>query len=133
MNFTDNWTNVETLWTPSPSLSFHNNTFFLYHDRIYHDASTYTYVPATNQVRRTKFRDINNTYETQYGDTGYLKTDRHVHGPQQRGPGRARPQPQLLPPLRQRARRHVAGRRAESRIDGNYLDFYNIAATARST
>ena len=30
-------------------------------------------MPATNQVRRTQFRDINDTYETQSGDTGYVK------------------------------------------------------------
>lgn len=80
LNFTDNWTNVETLWTPSPALSFHNNTFVMYHDRIYRDAPTYAYVPATNQVRRTQFRDINNTYETQYGDTGYLKYNGTLFG-----------------------------------------------------
>jgi iron complex outermembrane receptor protein len=61
LNFTDNWTNVETVWTPSPRVSLHNNTFFLYHDRIYRDAPNYAYVPATSQVRRTQFRDINNT------------------------------------------------------------------------
>jgi iron complex outermembrane receptor protein len=65
LNFTDDWTNLETIWTPSPALSFHNNTFFMYHDRIYRDVPTYAYVPATNKVRRTQFRDINDTYETQ--------------------------------------------------------------------
>lgn len=80
LNFTDNWTNLETVWTPSPRVSVHNNTFFLYHDRIYRDAPNYAYVPATNQVRRTQFRDINNTWETQGGDTGYVKVDSHVLG-----------------------------------------------------
>jgi iron complex outermembrane receptor protein len=80
LNFTDNWTNVETLWTPSPSLSFHNNTFAMYHDRIYRDVPTYAYVPATRQVRRTQFRDIDNTYETQYGDTGYVKYSGRLFG-----------------------------------------------------
>ena len=80
LNFTDNWTNVETLWTPSPALSFHNNTFAMYHDRVYRDVPTYAYVPATNQVRRTQFRDINNTYETQYGDTGYFKYSGRLFG-----------------------------------------------------
>jgi iron complex outermembrane receptor protein len=80
LNFTDNWTNVETLWTPSNTLSYHNNTYFLYHDRIYRDAPNYAYVPATNQVRRTQFRDINNTYETQFGNTGYLRQSGRVAG-----------------------------------------------------
>ena len=80
LNFTDNWTNVETLWTPSPTLSYHNNTYFLYHDRIYRDAPNYAYVPATDQVRRTQFRDINTTWETQYGNTGYLKKSSRVLG-----------------------------------------------------
>jgi iron complex outermembrane receptor protein len=80
LNFTDNWTNAETLWTPSPAVSFHNNTYFMYHDRIYRDVPTYAFVPATNQVRRTQFRDINNTYETQAGDTGYLKQSGRLFG-----------------------------------------------------
>ncbi len=80
LNFTDNWTNVETLWTPSPAVSFHNNTFAMYHDRVYRDVPTYTYLPATNQVRRTQFRDINNTYETQFGDTGYVKVSGRLLG-----------------------------------------------------
>jgi iron complex outermembrane receptor protein len=73
LKFLDNWTNVETLWTPSPTLSVHNSTFFLYNSRLYHDAPNYTYVPATNRVQRGGFRDIQDTYETQYGDTGYVK------------------------------------------------------------
>ena len=80
LHFTDNWTNVETLWTPSPRLSVHNNTYAMYHDRIYRDVPTYAYVPATNQVRRTQFRDINDTYETQYGDTGYVRLSGRLFG-----------------------------------------------------
>jgi iron complex outermembrane receptor protein len=80
LNFTDNWTNVETIWTPSSTLSYHNNTYFLYHDRIYRDAPNYAFVPATFQVRRTQFRDINNTYETQYGNTGYLRQSGRILG-----------------------------------------------------
>ena len=48
INFTDNWTNVETIWTGSPAVSFHNNTYGMYHDRIYHDVFTFAYVPATS-------------------------------------------------------------------------------------
>src|SRR5206468_760613 len=73
LNFTDNWTNVETVWTPSARLSVHNNTYAMYHDRVYRDVPNYAYVAATNTVRRTQFRDINDTYETQYGDNGYVK------------------------------------------------------------
>jgi iron complex outermembrane recepter protein len=80
LNFTDNWTALETVWNPSPSFSVHNSTYFLYHDRIYRDVPTYTYVPATNQVRRTQFRDINNTWETQFGNTGYVKHSGRVFG-----------------------------------------------------
>jgi iron complex outermembrane receptor protein len=80
LNFTDNWTNLETIWTPSPSLSVHNNTYVMYHDRIYRDAPTYAYVPATNQVRRTQFRDIADTYETQFGNTGYVQYSGRLFG-----------------------------------------------------
>ena len=80
VNFMDDWTNVETVWTPSANVSVHNNTYYMYHDRLYHDVFTFAYVPATNQVRRTQFRDINNTWETQYGDTGYVKRSGRVFG-----------------------------------------------------
>ena len=80
VNFMDNWTNVESVWTASPSVSVHNNTYYMYHDRVYHDVFTFAYVPATNQVRRTQFRDINNTWETQYGNTGYVKHSGRVFG-----------------------------------------------------
>jgi iron complex outermembrane receptor protein len=80
LNFTDNWTNVETIWVRSANVYVHNNTYAMYHDRIYRDVPTYAYVPATNQVRRTQFRDINNTYETQFGDTGYVKYSSLVGG-----------------------------------------------------
>jgi iron complex outermembrane receptor protein len=80
LNFLDDWTNVETLWTPSPAVSVHNSTFFLYNSRLYHDAPNYAYVPGTSQVRRTGFRDIQGTYETQYGDTGYVKQTSRLGG-----------------------------------------------------
>ena len=81
-------------------------------------ASTTTRPTTPTCRRRTRcgapsFRDINNTYETQYGDTGYLKQTSRVFGLQNDVLIGRRPQPQLLPPQRQRARRHVAGRRAE--------------------
>ncbi len=80
LNFRDNWTNLETIWTPSPSVSIHNSSFYLYNSRLYHDAPNYTYVPATNRVSRGGFRDIQGTFETQYGDTGYLKQTGRVFG-----------------------------------------------------
>jgi iron complex outermembrane receptor protein len=127
LNFTDNWTNVETLWTPSPALSYHNNTFFMYHDRIYRDAPNYAYVPATNQVRRTQFRDINDTYETQYGNNGYLKYSRLLFGRKN----------DVLVGFdynRNYYHRNDNVRGGTSLVDalrpnvGNYLDFYNQEA-----
>jgi len=73
LNFTDNWTNLETVWSRSPALSVHANTYVMYHDRIYRDVFTFAYVPTTHQVRRTQFRDINDTYQTQVGSTGFVK------------------------------------------------------------
>jgi len=125
LNFTDNWTNLETLWTPSPALSVHNNTFVMYHDRIYRDVPTYAYVPATNQVRRTQFRDINDTYETQYGDTGYLKYSGRLFGRKN----------DVLVGLdlnRNYYKRNDNVRGGTSLVNatdfnpGNYLDFYNM-------
>ena len=124
LNFRDNWTNVETLWTPSPTLSVHNNTFFLYNSRLYHDAPNYTYVPATNRVSRSGFRDIQGTFETQYGDTGYVKKSGRVFGLQNDA---------LIGIDVNRNYYHrndnVRGGTsvvdALSPIDGNFLDFYN--------
>lgn len=79
-NFMDNWTNLETIWTPSSNVSVHSNTYYMYHDRVYHDVFTFAYVPATNQVRRTQFRDIDDTWETQYGNTGYVKHSGRLFG-----------------------------------------------------
>jgi iron complex outermembrane recepter protein len=128
LNFLDDWTNVETVWTPSPTLSFHNSTFFLYNTRLYHDAPNYAYLPATNQVRRTGFRDIQDTYETQYGDTGYLKQSGRLFG--------------LLNDAlvgidlnRNYYHRNDNVRGGTSVVDalnpkdGNYLDFYNQLST----
>jgi iron complex outermembrane receptor protein len=80
LNFTDNWTSVETAWTPRPNVTVRNNTYYLYHDRIYHDVFRFAYVPATNLVNRTMFRDIQDTWETQYGDTGYVKVAGRLFG-----------------------------------------------------
>jgi iron complex outermembrane recepter protein len=124
LNFTDDWTNLETIWTPSPALSVHNNTYFMYHDRIYRDAPTFAYVPATNQVRRTQFRDINDTYETQYGDTGYLKYSGRLFG-------RKNDVLVGLDVNRNYYKRNDNVRGGTSLVNaisfdpGNYLDFYN--------
>lgn len=80
LNFTDNWTTLETDWTISPNVTFHNSTYYLYHDRIYRDVTVFTYVPTNNTVRRTTYRDINNTWQRQLGDTGYVKFGGRVLG-----------------------------------------------------
>jgi iron complex outermembrane receptor protein len=104
------------------------STFFLYNTRLYHDAPNYAYLPATNQVRRTGFRDIEDTYETQYGDTGYLKQSGRLFG--------------LLNDAlvgidlnRNYYHRNDNVRGGTSVVDalnpndGNYLDFYNQLST----
>jgi iron complex outermembrane recepter protein len=127
LNFRDNQTTLETLWSPSPTLSFHNMTFFIYGLRVYHDAPNYAYVPATQRVSRTGFRDINNTYESQYGDTGYLKKSTRLFGLQN----------DVLIGLdlnRNYYHRNDNPRGGTSLVsalnpsDGNYLDFYNQLA-----
>jgi len=84
--FGDNWTNLETVWTPRRNITFQNNTYVMYHDRRYRDVTIFTYVPASSAVRRTTYRDIgsdaDSTYETQYGDTGYFKIAGSVGGHQ---------------------------------------------------
>lgn len=80
LNFTDNWTNLETVWTLSPRVSVQNNTYYMYHDRVYRDVTSFAYVPASNTVRRTSFRDIDDTYETQVGSVGFIKVTGRLFG-----------------------------------------------------
>lgn len=71
--FGDNWTNLELTWNVSDTLSVHNNSHLLLHERRYRDVTVFTYQPASQTVRRTSYRDIDDTYQTQYGDNGYVK------------------------------------------------------------
>ena len=77
LNFVDDWTTLVTQWNPSDDISVHNDLYYLTHQRRYHDAYGYTYVPATQKVNIADFRDIK-AHEWQIGDDGYVKIDRQL-------------------------------------------------------
>ncbi len=73
--FMDNWTHFDTEWKASDTISFHNSSYIMLHDRTYRDVQNFAYNAAARTVTRTTFRDIDKSYEHQYGSTGYFKFD----------------------------------------------------------
>lgn len=75
IRFRENRTSLRTDWTVSDSLSFTNDLYSIDHYRKYREVYTFAYVPASDRVRRTLYRNIDG-YQDQIGDHGYatLKT-----------------------------------------------------------
>lgn len=78
--FQDKWVTLDTEWKPSASLTVHNTLYSLTHNRRYRDATVFTYVPATASVRRTSYRDISYSVQTQQGINTYAKFKGQVGG-----------------------------------------------------
>jgi len=68
--FRENRLFLKEAWQVNPNISFTNNTYLITQYRRYHEGATFAYVPATQSVTRTMFRDINGD-QTQYGDHGF--------------------------------------------------------------
>lgn len=69
VEFKENRVFLNTEWSPNEKFSFTNALYDITQYRRYNDVYTYTYLPATQQVRRSSYRDIHaNQY--QYGDHG---------------------------------------------------------------
>ncbi|HVY33495.1 MAG TPA: TonB-dependent receptor [Caulobacteraceae bacterium] len=67
VEFKENRVFLNTDWSPTEKLSFTNALYDITQYRRYNDAFSFTYVPATQSVKRGSYRDIHaNQY--QYGD-----------------------------------------------------------------
>ncbi|WP_175541742.1 TonB-dependent siderophore receptor [Polaromonas sp. YR568] len=78
--FQDKWVTLDTEWKPSADVTVHNTLYSLTHNRRYRDATVFTYVPATASVRRTSYRDISYSVQTQQGVNTYAKFKGQIGG-----------------------------------------------------
>lgn len=82
--FTDNRTTITTEWSPAPNVELTNNAYAMWHDRRYHDVYNFRYNAAAGTVTRSTYRDIDDTYEWQYGDTGHMTFSNTLFGAKNR-------------------------------------------------
>lgn len=78
--FQDKWVTLDTDWTPSGDVKVHNTLYRMEHNRRYRDVTVFTYQPASASVRRTSYRDISYSLQTQYGTNTYAKFKGQVAG-----------------------------------------------------
>jgi iron complex outermembrane receptor protein len=78
--FQDRWVTLDTQWQPSADVSVHNTLYSLEHNRRYRDVTVFTYLPATSAVRRTSYRDISYSRQTQEGINTYAKFQGQIAG-----------------------------------------------------
>ncbi len=78
--FQDQWTTLDTEWKPSADVTVHNTLYRLAHNRRYRDATVFTYVPATASVRRSSYRDISYSRQTQEGVNTYARFQGRLAG-----------------------------------------------------
>lgn len=80
--FKDRWVTLDTEWQASADVSVHNTLYSLEHNRRYRDATVFTYLPATSAVRRTSYRDISFSRQTQEGINTYARFKGRIAGRQ---------------------------------------------------
>lgn len=78
--FQDRWLTLDTQWQPWSDVSVHNTLYSLEHNRRYRDVTVFTYLPATSAVRRTSYRDISYSRQTQEGINTYAKFSGQIAG-----------------------------------------------------
>ena len=78
--FQDRWVTLDTQWQPWSDVSVHNTLYSLEHNRRYRDVTVFTYLPATSAVRRTSYRDISYSRQTQEGINTYAKFQGQIAG-----------------------------------------------------
>ena len=78
--FQDQWVTLDTDWAPSADVSVHNTLYRLAHNRRYRDVTVFTYQPATATVRRSSYRDISYSLQTQVGANTFAKFKGTVGG-----------------------------------------------------
>lgn len=80
--FKDRWLTLDTEWQASADISVHNTLYSLEHNRRYRDATVFTYLPATSSVRRSSYRDISFSRQTQEGINSYARFKGRIAGRQ---------------------------------------------------
>ena len=80
--FKDRWLTLDTEWQASADISVHNTLYSLEHNRRYRDATVFTYLPATSSVRRSSYRDISFSRQTQEGINTYARFKGRIAGRQ---------------------------------------------------
>ena len=80
--FKDRWLTLDTEWQASADVSVHNTLYSLEHNRRYRDATVFTYLPATSSVRRSSYRDISFSRQTQEGINTYARFKGRIAGRQ---------------------------------------------------
>ncbi|MDP4077579.1 TonB-dependent siderophore receptor [Acidovorax sp. A1169] len=63
LKFRDQWTRLDTEWTPSSALTLRNSLYRIASDRHWNNAEGYAYVPATRRITRSGFIGIDYTLD----------------------------------------------------------------------
>lgn len=58
ISYRDRWTRLNAEWTPNDRVTVRNQFYYLTSHRHWRDSETYTFLPATSQVRRTDYLEI---------------------------------------------------------------------------
>lgn len=78
--FKDQWLTLETDWVADDGVTVNNKTYRMAHDRRYRDVTVFTFQPASSTVRRTSYRDIARSPQTQVGTQTTVKVDGMLAG-----------------------------------------------------
>lgn len=79
ITYRDRWTRLAAQWQPNERVMVRNQFYYLTSQRHWRDAESYTFLPATGQVRRTDYLEILHDQE-QVGDRADLKIDGQLFG-----------------------------------------------------
>src|SRR5207253_835596 len=77
--YRDRWTRLAAQWQPNERVTVRNQFYYLTSQRHWRDAESYTFLPASGQVRRTDYLEILHDQE-QVGDRADLKIDGQLFG-----------------------------------------------------
>lgn len=78
--FQDKWITLDTEWKPSTGITVRNTLYNMEHNRRYRDVTVFTYQPTTATVRRSSYRDISYSLQTQRGVNTYATFKGEVAG-----------------------------------------------------
>lgn len=73
--FQDKWLTLDTDWKVADDITLHNTLYRMEHNRRYRDVTIFTFQPTTSTVRRTSYRDISHSLQTQNGINTFAKFD----------------------------------------------------------